>query len=35
VLAKGESIHFNSGLHHKLSNPHQEATTLLVTIYTP
>jgi mannose-6-phosphate isomerase-like protein (cupin superfamily) len=35
VLGKGESIHFKSGLHHKLSNPHQEATTLLVTIYTP
>jgi quercetin dioxygenase-like cupin family protein len=35
VLAKGESIHFNSGLHHKLSNPNQEAATLLVTIYTP
>jgi quercetin dioxygenase-like cupin family protein len=35
VLAKGESIHFNSGLHHKLSNPNQEAANLLVTIYTP
>ncbi|PKN77492.1 MAG: XRE family transcriptional regulator [Deltaproteobacteria bacterium HGW-Deltaproteobacteria-10] len=35
VLSKGDSIHFNSGLHHKLSNPNQEATKLLVTIYTP
>jgi len=35
VLAKGDSIHFNSGLHHKLSNPNQETTKLLVTIYTP
>jgi quercetin dioxygenase-like cupin family protein len=35
VLAKGDSIHFNSGLHHKLSNPTAEETKLLVTIYTP
>jgi quercetin dioxygenase-like cupin family protein len=35
VLGKGDSIHFNSGLHHKLSNPNQEAARLLVTIYTP
>ena len=35
VLSKGGSIHFNSGLHHKLSNPTAEATKLLVTIYTP
>ena len=35
VLSKGDSIHFNSGLHHKLSNPTPEATKLLVTIYTP
>jgi quercetin dioxygenase-like cupin family protein len=35
VLSKGDSIHFNSGLHHKLSNPTQESTKLLVTIYTP
>jgi quercetin dioxygenase-like cupin family protein len=35
VLAKGESIHFNSSLHHKLSNPTAEAASLLVTIYIP
>jgi quercetin dioxygenase-like cupin family protein len=35
ILSKGESIHFNSGLHHKLSNPTAEATKLLVTILTP
>jgi len=35
VLAKGDSIHFNSGLFHKLSNPTQEAAKLLITIYTP
>lgn len=35
VLAKGDSIHFNSSLHHKLSNPTAEATKLLVTIFTP
>jgi quercetin dioxygenase-like cupin family protein len=35
VLSKGDSIHFNSGLHHKLSNPTTEEAKLLVTIYTP
>lgn len=35
VLSKGDSIHFNSGLYHKLSNPTQEAAKLLVTIYIP
>jgi len=35
ALAKGDSIHFNSGLFHKLSNPTQEAAKLLITIYTP
>ena len=34
-LAKGESIHFNSALHHKLSNPTGETTKLLVAIYVP
>jgi transcriptional regulator with XRE-family HTH domain len=34
-LAKGESIHFNSALHHKLSNPAGETTKLLVVVYTP
>ena len=35
VLSKGDSIHFNSGLHHKLSNPTEETAELLVTIYIP
>lgn len=35
VLSKGECIHFNSGLHHKLSNPPEETAELLVTIYIP
>lgn len=35
VLSPGDSIHFNSGLHHKLSNPTKETTELLVTIYIP
>jgi len=34
-LAKGESIHFNSGLHHKLSNPNPEPAKLLVVVYVP
>jgi mannose-6-phosphate isomerase-like protein (cupin superfamily) len=34
-LARGESLHFNSALHHKLSNPKQEETKLLVVIYVP
>jgi hypothetical protein len=32
---KGESVHFNSALHHKLSNPKGETTKLLVVIYVP
>lgn len=35
VLSRGETIHFNSALHHKLSNPTSEQTKLLVVIYTP
>lgn len=35
TLAKGESIHFNSSLHHKLSNPTHESTNLLVVIFVP
>lgn len=35
TLAKGGSIHFNSSLHHKLSNPTTETTNLLVVIYVP
>jgi mannose-6-phosphate isomerase-like protein (cupin superfamily) len=34
-LSKGESIHFNSGLRHKLSNPNSEPAELLVIIYVP
>lgn len=34
-LAKGESLHFNSSLHHKLSNPNPEEATLLVVVYVP
>ena len=34
-LAQGESIHFNSALHHKLSNPNPEAAELLVVVYVP
>jgi mannose-6-phosphate isomerase-like protein (cupin superfamily) len=34
-LARGESIHFNSALHHKLSNPKGESAKLLVVIYVP
>ena len=35
ILAKGESLHFNSALHHTLSNPETEAAKLLVVIYVP
>ena len=34
-LSKGESIHFNSALRHKLSNPNPEPAELLVVIYVP
>jgi mannose-6-phosphate isomerase-like protein (cupin superfamily) len=34
-LAGGESLHFNSALHHKLSNPHSETAELLVVVYVP
>ncbi len=34
-LKKGGSIHFNSALHHKLSNPTKEKAELLVVIYVP
>jgi mannose-6-phosphate isomerase-like protein (cupin superfamily) len=34
-LAQGESIHFNSSLHHKLSNPNPEEANLLVVVYVP
>jgi quercetin dioxygenase-like cupin family protein len=34
-LAKGESLHFNSALHHTLSNPHPEEAKLLVVVYVP
>lgn len=35
LLARGESIHFNSALHHELSNPGDEKTELLVVLYIP
>ena len=35
TLGKGESIHFNSALHHKLSNPNPETAELLVVVYVP
>jgi len=34
-LVRGESIHFNSVLHHTLSNPDTEAAELLVVVYVP
>ncbi len=34
-LTKGQSIHFNSALRHKLSNPNPEIAELLVVIYVP
>ena len=35
TLKRGGSIHFNSALHHKLSNPTREKAELLVVIYVP
>jgi quercetin dioxygenase-like cupin family protein len=35
ALAKGDSLHFNSALHHKLNNPHAEEARLLVVVYVP
>jgi mannose-6-phosphate isomerase-like protein (cupin superfamily) len=35
LLKRGECIHFNSALHHKLSNPSDEKTELLVVLYIP
>lgn len=35
VLSRGQSLHFNSALHHKLSNSAEEAVKLLVVIYIP
>lgn len=34
-LSQGGNIHFNSALHHKLSNPAGKATELLVVIFVP
>jgi len=34
-LKQGGNIHFNSSLHHKLSNPTNETTELLVVIFVP
>ncbi|HQG65041.1 MAG: helix-turn-helix transcriptional regulator [Smithella sp.] len=35
LLEPGESIHFNSALHHALSNPSSKKTELLVVLYIP
>lgn len=35
LLQTGECIHFNSALHHTLSNPSDERTELLVVLYIP
>ena len=35
VLERGECIHFNSALHHALSNPSGEKAELLVVLYVP
>lgn len=35
LLGQGEHIHFNSSLHHALSNPSGEKTELLVVLYIP
>lgn len=35
LLKRGECIHFNSALHHKLSNPSNEKAELLVVLYIP
>ena len=35
ILEQGEYIHFNSALHHALSNPSSEKTELLVVLYIP
>lgn len=34
-LAAGQSLHFNSSLHHTLSNPGPETAELLVIVYVP
>jgi quercetin dioxygenase-like cupin family protein len=34
-LKKGETLHFNSGIAHKLRNLSEEDANLLVVIYTP
>jgi quercetin dioxygenase-like cupin family protein len=35
ILERGECIHFNSALHHALSNPSDEKAELLVVLYIP
>ncbi|MGP8152798.1 MAG: cupin domain-containing protein [Smithella sp.] len=35
LLGQGNCIHFNSALHHTLSNPSDEKTELLVVLYIP
>lgn len=35
TVKKGQSIHFDSSLHHKLNNPSSQTAMLLVVIYVP
>jgi quercetin dioxygenase-like cupin family protein len=35
ILKTGDSLHFNSGIHHNLKNISDETTELLVVIYSP
>ena len=35
LLKKGETLHFDSGITHRLSNLSEEEAKLLVVIYTP
>jgi len=35
LLKKGETLHFNSGITHKLRNVSDDEAKLLVVIYTP
>jgi quercetin dioxygenase-like cupin family protein len=35
VLDQGDSLHFNSGIRHKMTNVSEESAELLVVIYSP
>ena len=35
ALHKGQSLHFNSAIIHKLRNPSKKKTELIVVVYTP